>query len=212
MTDLIGLRILIRYREQWLTVHNWIKDKYYQGEDRFVKNFIEDYDSHPDKSFIVEKPKVYYRNRRDLSFYEQIGGDFFEFIESDEGYNSMHYIINIDGKYIEIQVRTIFDEAWSECTHDLVYKNKDKKLKEELEYLSICLSQQTIASESIANLMYEKVNPSGALFGKISNMTDIPLLSKVDNINVSQVSAIEKRINKLNKAENDFDGNIKNLI
>lgn len=213
MTDLIGFRILIRYREQWLTVHNWIKKRFYQGDEYYIKNFLEDYNSQPEKPFIAEKPKIYFRNKNDLPFYEQIGKDQFDFIESDEGYNSVHYIINIDGKYIEIQVRTIFDEAWCECTHDLVYKNRNKKIKPELKYLSICLSHQTIASEAIANLMYEKVNSSGTLFGSISKITDLPLL-KIENnaIEKSNLTALKKRINKLNQSENNFDGKIKNLI
>lgn len=213
MTDLIGLRILIRYREQWLLVHNWIKDKFYKGDEKFVKNFINDYNPRPDTPFIAEKPKVYYRNRTDLSFYEQIGRDFFDFIESKEGYNSIHYIVNIDGKYVEIQVRTIFDEAWSECTHDLVYKNKDKRLKAELDYLSICLSHQTIAAEDIANLMYEKVNAESSLFGSIDEITDIPPLHKktVDE-QQPKLSSIEKRIEKLKNYDINFNGNINDLI
>ena len=213
MTDLIGFRILIRYREQWQVVDNWIRNKFYKGDEHYIKNFVEDYQANPKKAFIAEKPKVYYRNQQDLSFYEQIGKDFFDFVKSDKGYNSIHYIINIDGKYMEIQVRTIFDEAWCECTHDIVYKNTKDELKEELEYLSKCLAQQTIASESIANLMYEKVNTSGVLYGSIGYMADFLPVEKEKSTNiVSDISAIEKRIKKLNIAEDNFDGNINNLI
>ncbi len=218
MTDLIGIRILIRYREQWVMVHDWIMNKYYKGDEHFIKNHLNDYTSHPNESFIAEKPKLYYRNRNDLYFYEQVGRDVFEPIESKEGYNSIHYIINIDGKYIELQVRTIFDEAWCESTHDVVYKNKNKKLEKELNYLSICLAQQTISAEYIANLMYSKVNSDGDLSGSVSKLAGITPISQnetKDDVKTSKPSSIKQRINQLNKAkinEDDFDGDISKLI
>ncbi len=217
ITDLIGFRIIVRYREQWMDVHNWIFQKFYQGDKYFVQNFLDDYQSSVSKPFIAEKPKIYYRNRQEQAFYEQTGRDFYDLIESDEGYNSIHYIINIDGKYMEIQVRTIFDEAWSECTHDIVYKNKNPKLKHELEYLSRCLAQQTIASEAMVNLMYGKIHKGSKIYGDISEMTNIPLIKVSNPENTRDIktggSNVEKRILQLKaKQTEDFDGNIDNLI
>lgn len=217
ITDLIGFRIIVRYREEWINVHKWILGNYYKGDEYFVKNYIEDYRSSVEAPFVAEKPKIYYRNRQERAFYEQAGRDFYELIESDEGYNSIHYIINVDGKYIEIQVRTIFDEAWSECTHDIVYKNKNKKLRNELKYLSKCLAQQTIASEAMVNLMYEKVHKSSKIYGDISEMTNVPLIkadnSKDTNNVIINKSNVEKRILQLNQIQMaEFDGNIDNLI
>jgi ppGpp synthetase/RelA/SpoT-type nucleotidyltranferase len=217
ITDLIGFRIIVRYREQWLGVHNWIFKKYYKGDEWFIQNYVEDYRSSVVAPFIAEKPKIYYRNRQERAFYEQVGRDYYELIESDEGYNSIHYIINIDGKYIEIQVRTIFDEAWSECTHDIVYKNKNKKLRNELNYLSRCLAEQTIASESMVNLMYEKVHKSSRICGDIGKMTNIPLIkadgSEDTDDAIINKSNVEKRILQLKKTQTDkFDGSIDKLI
>lgn len=211
ITDVSGIRILIRYREQWQTVHNWIWNKFYKGDEYYLKNFVSDYRQNEGKSFVAEKPKVYYRNQKDLFFYEQLGRDIFEFKESDEGYNSIHYLINVDGKYIEIQVRTILDEAWSECTHDVVYKCKNSSKKKELEYLSQCLSQQTIAAEMITNLIYEKATNSGVLF---SNKTE----GKSNKNNTTSSTdkhpqnEVRDRIKLLEKSEIDFDGNIDSLI
>lgn len=210
ITDISGIRILIRYREQWQKVHDWIWKKFYRGDDYYLKDFVTDYRQNEGKSFIAEKPKVYYRNQKDLWFYEQLGKDIFDFKESDEGYNSIHYLINVDGKYIEIQVRTILDEAWSECTHDIVYKCKNSTKKKELEYLSQCLSQQTIAAEMITNLMYEKATNCRSLFSNKKSITENNIIEPIKPKH-SQ-NKITERIKLLEGLDIDFDGNIDSLI
>jgi ppGpp synthetase/RelA/SpoT-type nucleotidyltranferase len=96
--------------------------------------------------------------------------DAVDFQQSSEGYNSIHYVVNVDGKYIEIQVRTLLDEAWAECTHDIVYKNiKNKSQIMELQYLSNCLAQQTTSAEMISNLIYEKVYKNGLIYGGVKH-------------------------------------------
>ena len=213
ITDISGIRILIRYREQWQHVHKLIWDKFYQGDEWYLKDFVKDYKTNIGKSFIAEKPKVYYRNQHDRKFYESIGKDIFEFHQSDEGYNSLHYIINIDGKYIELQVRTILDEAWSECTHDIVYKAKNKSQLEELKYLSQCLSQQTIAAETITNLMYEKVNKNGMIFSKKKSLSKQKTTTKKPEIRTSTRNSIEKRVKQLDsQITQGFDGNLDALL
>jgi len=212
ITDISGIRILIRYREQWIQVHNWIWKTFYKGEEYYLKNFVEDYKNNEGKPFIAEKPKVYYRNQKDLVFYEQIGRDIFDFKLSDEGYNSIHYLVNVDGKYIEFQVRTILDEAWSECTHDVVYKCKNPSRKLELEYLSQCLSQQTIAAETITNLIYEKENKSSCIYGN-KNTTQKNKINQNPQKNNVKKNNIERRAKLLEEQNiNDFDGDIDSLI
>lgn len=217
ITDLIGFRIIVRYREQWMAVHEWIFDQFYKGDEYFIKNCTDDYCSTVAAPFLVERPKIYYRNRQERAFYEQTARDCFELIESDEGYNSIHYIINIDGKYTEIQVRTIFDEAWSECTHDLVYKGKNKQLKNELNYLSRCLAQQTIASEAMVNLMYQKVHKSSTIYGDIGEMINLPPITtrktrKEDSV-LAIKSNVKNRILQLEQnQEDEFDGDLDKLI
>src|SRR5699024_9747613 len=142
-------------------------------------------------------------------FYEQIGKDIFDFRLSDEGYNSMHYLVNVDGKYIEIQLRTILDEAWGECTHDIVYKGVNNSQLPELQYLSQCLAQQTIAAETITNLIYEKVNKKGMIFGskkRTKNKTGNLEQEKRPKCNSNQV---ETRMKLLEENSNrEFNGNI----
>ncbi len=209
LTDISGIRILIRYREEWKQVHNLIWEKYYQGDEYYLKDCLEDYKTNTGKPFIAERPKVYYRNPQDRYLYEQIGRDIFELTESDKGYNSIHYIINIDGKYTEVQVRTIWDEAWSECTHDIVYKEKKNIHSEELENLSQCLAQQTMAAESLSNLLYQRVNKKAK--------PRKTLVDEKKNINIEQCkkenSVVQERMKILeNIREEKFNGNIDSIM
>lgn len=153
VTDLIGLRILIRYRQEWKAVDKWIRGKF---PANYITDWINDYDPNPSRSFIAEKPKIYYKYA-DKELYEQIDNKSFDLRESKEGYNSIHYIINYQGNYVELQVRTILDEAWSECTHDVVYKGDRKNRL--LGLLAKTMSDQIKAAETISGVIYEVINP-----------------------------------------------------
>lgn len=52
-------------------------------------------------------------------FFERILTD--DCIKSNKIYRSVHYIIKYKGVYLEIQVRTLFEESWGEIDHALVY-------------------------------------------------------------------------------------------
>lgn len=162
ITDLIGVRILIRYRKQWKNVHSLIWKLFHSDEYEYIENWIDEYKKDPAVKYIVEKPKAYVKQNSDRLIYEEIGKNIFDIKDSNNHYASLHYIVNVGGIYCEIQVRTIFDEAWCECDHDFVYKAhaKSKKDKKTLEKLSIVLSQHTTAAESIVNLMCELATPT----------------------------------------------------
>lgn len=53
-------------------------------------------------------------------------------------YRSIHYIVNYKGVYIEIQVRTLFEEGWGEIDHNILYPRKkdDPMLTEFSELLN----------------------------------------------------------------------------
>lgn len=214
ITDLIGIRILIRYQQQWETVHNWIWDTFFKEDKEYIKNWIDDYPSGEQEDFIVEKPHIYLRDSKERPLYEKLGKDKFEIHDSNEGYNSLHYLIWYDSKYVEIQVRTIYDEAWSECTHDLVYKCKNKKNRAELEELSVCLATQTQAAGMLASMLYEKSDRNN----KREESKKEKLPQKTDqssNYNKKEISKIEKRIQKMDKSKKEksiFDGRLDELI
>lgn len=210
ITDLIGIRILIRYQQQWEVVHNWIWNNFFKVDKTYIKNWIDDYPSGETEDFLVEKPKLYLRDEKDFPMYQKVGKDVFEKHVSNEGYSSIHYLLWYDGKYVEIQVRTIYDEAWGECTHDLVYKCKNKARRVELERLSGCLATQTQAASMIADMMFEKAQISP----KKKEEKSLPVQGN-ENIQNLRFERLQKRIQSMNTfkgKEQEFDGAVDNLI
>ncbi|GLG82193.1 hypothetical protein [Acinetobacter calcoaceticus] len=102
ISDLVGVRAIYLFKNDWEIVHNHILAKWEQQED------------------VV----IYYRNGDDLTKYKDYPDCKNE--EHDKGYRSIHYIVpatKIDGQQVncEIQTRTIFEEGWSEIDHKVRY-------------------------------------------------------------------------------------------
>lgn len=97
ITDLMGLRILLLFKEDWREVHSFLTEKY---RDKFM-----------------EEPFAYIRKGDRRNLYDGIVR-----IIEDRPYRSVHYVIRHEnGAGLEIQVRTLFEEAWSEVDHKLRY-------------------------------------------------------------------------------------------
>lgn len=152
LTDLIGVRIIIRYRYEWQAIHKMIWDKYYNEEKEYVIDYEKDY-SVESYGFIAERPLVYYRDITEKKNYEAFGRNLFDIKYSGIGYSSIHYIINYHGQYIELQVRTIYDEAWSECDHDFVYKLNASPKKMVLKRCSKMLSEVTGVADGLSTFI-----------------------------------------------------------
>ena len=149
ITDLIGVRIIIRYRYEWQEIHKLIWKKFHKENKEYVTDYEKDYFGGKG-IFIAEKPIVYYRNGENKKNYEVFGRDIFSIKLSDIGYSSIHYIVNVNGTYIELQVRTIYDEAWSECDHDFVYKLNASSKKLVLQRCSRMLSDITGVADTLS--------------------------------------------------------------
>lgn len=109
ITDLVGIRILHTFKYDCFGIHCFLTEQFSLKTD--------------------ESPIVYYRE-----------GDEEEFIKlccnnmgcksepHDKGYRSIHYIISTqltrEIYFAEIQVRTIFEEGWSEIDHKIRYSFK----------------------------------------------------------------------------------------
>ncbi len=100
ITDLIGIRVLHLFKEDWLVIHNYIT-----------------------KSWLLHEPPKANIREGDLEL--EFEDYDLEVIVHPYGYRSIHYLIEnqtFRQTYIgEIQVRTIFEEAWSEIDHKMRY-------------------------------------------------------------------------------------------
>ena len=112
ITDLVGIRILHVFKDDWKEIDAFIRKRY--GE------------------CFMENPKFYYRDPEEKDE-ERLD---FDWEMKDSGYRSIHYLIDYkDGNFsipVEIQVRTIFEEAWGEIDHRIVYPEltDDKVIKQ----------------------------------------------------------------------------------
>jgi ppGpp synthetase/RelA/SpoT-type nucleotidyltranferase len=153
--DLLGARILIRHRYQWEEIHDLIWNLYYKGTEKYVKNRTVDYIGDANEAFLAERPKVFYRYEESTKCYELKGRDTFDFEKNNPGYSSNHYVINYHGIYIELQVRTLFDEAWSENDHDFVYKLHAGNKKLVLGRTSNLLSKVAEVADELSMFMHD---------------------------------------------------------
>lgn len=111
VTDLIGLRALHLFKEDWLLIH------------RFITNTWD----------LKEAPIAYYRNGDSLDYIDGFKSNGCIVKEHPFGYRSVHYLVKTSPNkttYVtEVQVRTIFEEGWSEIDHIIRYPyDKNSKL------------------------------------------------------------------------------------
>lgn len=119
LTDLIGIRGLLLYREDWVRFHTYITGRIENAPERYIKgDSVHDYVS-DGSVFMAEPPKVHIR----AGDFHEIYADWIplEHILDRKHYRSIHYIVNYRGTYIEIQIRTLFEEGWGEIDHDILY-------------------------------------------------------------------------------------------
>lgn len=109
ITDLLGIRVLYVFKEDYYIVHKQLMERYHH---QFVENV-----------------HIKLQTGDDLTLYEKIL-DCDPIPEFNSTYRSIHYTLcaeedNMKGVRLEIQTRTIFEEGWSEINHKLVYKNQN---------------------------------------------------------------------------------------
>ncbi|SEG14049.1 ppGpp synthetase catalytic domain-containing protein (RelA/SpoT-type nucleotidyltranferase) [Eubacterium ruminantium] len=149
ITDLIGIRFILSYSGDWKALHDQIVRRFpYMNDEEYLDDRL--IPLRKDKEFIAEIPMVYYAYGDDLSIFE---GEKVKKSIKPSGYRSIHYVICFKGVYVEIQVRTIYDEAWSDCNHNYVYKHEDNASYSVLLELSDILSQYTNTCSELGELM-----------------------------------------------------------
>lgn len=103
ITDLIGLRALHLFKEDWLNIHDFITENWN----------------------LKEEPIAYYRNgdsNEHIEVFKKYGCNV---KKHPFGYRSVHYLVETSPNKTtytsEVQVRTIFEEGWSEIDHTIRY-------------------------------------------------------------------------------------------
>lgn len=119
LTDLVGIRCFILFKEDWRRFHNYIEEIIEDNPDRYVKDSIRDFDEDVTGVYMAEEPKVHIRTGDSKKIYEDLLRP--DAIKSSKAYRSVHYIVKYHEIYIEIQVRTLFEEGWGEVDHFMVY-------------------------------------------------------------------------------------------
>lgn len=136
ITDLIGIRVLYVFKSDYLVVHNQLMKAYdmQRAEDVHIKLKTGD-----DKKIYsgIRKPKPVF--------------------DENSAYRSIHYTLwalkEKNGPKMEIQTRTVFEEAWSEINHKLVYKHSNSSEYLFLTQASTILSSLTGECDSLGDLM-----------------------------------------------------------
>lgn len=139
LTDLVGIRLIISYRGRWKDLHEKILEAFpYVSDMEMYHKYKLIPHSMAEHAVIAEIPKVYHAAGDDISEYENAG---LETHLKENGYRSIHYIVSFMNTYIEIQTRTIYDEAWSDCDHNFVYKHDAHRSHAALKEMSdiLCL-------------------------------------------------------------------------
>lgn len=108
ITDLIGIRALHVFKTDIYGIHHFIVGTFTLKEK--------------------EQPILYHREGDEREFIEMCTGCGCRPEEHEKGYRSVHYIVATqltkERHYVEIQVRTVFEEGWSEVDHKIRYSYK----------------------------------------------------------------------------------------
>lgn len=134
VTDLIGVRILHLYQEQFIQIHSEIVKKLCSGD-----------------WILGEDPKAYTWDPETQFFFQKL--DIATEVK-DSYYTSVHYLVmpnNNSGICCEIQVRTLFEEIWGEIDHAINYPHPTGSIacREQIRVLSKLISAGTRLSDSI---------------------------------------------------------------
>lgn len=176
--DFVGLRILHLFKNSWEEVYEAVAKEY----------------------AAKEQPVAYHRKGDDAAFLERCKQLGIQSVEHKAGYRSVHYvavvpILSTTFK-CEIQIRTIFEDAWSEIDHLVRYPNNtDNKLLN--NYLMMFNRLAGCADEMGSFLMAMKANLSQMQQEREN------LLDEIENLrgkNAKQNKKIDELKKKLDKS------------
>jgi putative GTP pyrophosphokinase len=174
VTDLIGIRALHLFKSECFEIDKFLQENWKT----------------------IEKPIAYVREGDPEDLTERFGTQGFEVQNHPVGYRSVHYVISSESTkrtvVAEIQVRTIFEEAWSEIDHQVRYPNfSDNKLA--LYFLKI-FNRMVGNADEMGSFVLDLVNSQKQLDIQISE-------TKLENKKI--VNRMEEIVTKLGKLEQE---------
>jgi putative GTP pyrophosphokinase len=105
--DLIGVRVIHRFKDEWKNIHKAIKSQF----------------------DLAEEPKAYVSSLDPQKIISDFKKSGFKIMDKKAGYRSLHYVvilpINRHAFKAEIQTRTLYEEAWGEIDHMVRYPYED---------------------------------------------------------------------------------------
>lgn len=119
VTDLLGIRCLVIFKADWISFHDYIMSKFDHDVTYYIRDSIADFDSDESHNYFAEEPKAHIRNGDFRGIYEGVLSP--DCILDGKIYRAVHYVIKYKGIYLEIQLRTLFEESWSEIDHAIAY-------------------------------------------------------------------------------------------
>lgn len=202
ITDLIGLRALHLFKEDWLHIHSSINEKW----------------------DLVETPTAYFRKGDPIDYIKIFEDNGCSAKEHPYGYRSVHYLLKTSptkNTYTsEVQVRTIFEEGWSEIDHKIRYPyNRDNQIL--AQFLIIFNRLSGSADEMGSYIKYlskeleeiddknrksvkEKTEIIEELKKKISNLELKPQEKKEWNSSLDKILIEDNVISRINEITNQF--------
>lgn len=136
VNDLIGVRVLYLYQDQFQLINNELLRKVDEMKDWMF----------------VEAPKAYTWDPETREYFEKLN---IHTEVRDTYYTSVHYVIKPNNELsnitCEIQVRTLFEEIWGEIDHTINYPHPTEIIacKEQLRVLAKLVSTGTRLADSI---------------------------------------------------------------
>ena len=136
VNDLIGVRVLYLYQDQFQLIHNELLKKVDETKDWMF----------------VEAPKAYTWDPETREYFEKLN---IHTEVRDTYYTSVHYVIKPNNELsnitCEIHVRTLFEEIWGEIDHTINYPHPTEIIacKEQLRVLAKLVSTGTRLADSI---------------------------------------------------------------
>ncbi len=133
ITDLVGIRALHLFKEDWINVHEYICSTW----------------------SLAEKPVAYVRAGDSEEVLKYYNSNNCEVKEHRFGYRSVHYLIESrpdrETYVVEVQARTVFEEAWGEIDHVISYPYQTGN--ELLVRLSMILNRLAANADELGSYM-----------------------------------------------------------